>query len=92
MNDDSLDGQEQHAVQGPGPGGPESMLRAEIIFWREMLQDDSDSLPPESVERIRQALALAESKLRLWHRDRSTYGRSTGCPGGTSDPMAWPVH
>lgn len=92
MSDDNLDGREQRAAELPGPGGPESMLRAEIIFWREMLQDDSDSLPPESVERIRQALALAEYKLRLWHRGRSTYGRSTGCPDATSDLRVWPVH
>ena len=92
MRDDNLDGREQRAAELPGPGGPESMLRAEIIFWREMLQDGSGSLPPESLERIRQALALAEYKLLLWHHGPLTVFRSTGCPDVTSHRVTRPVH
>jgi len=39
------------------------LLRAEVAFWRDMLASETDSLPGESIERIRQALALAESRL-----------------------------
>jgi hypothetical protein len=48
---------------GTAPGeGCESLLRAEIAFWRELLSDCDHSVPPESIERMRQALALAEQR------------------------------
>ena len=39
-------------------------LRSEVAFWRELIRDSGEALPPESVERMLQALALAESRLR----------------------------
>lgn len=38
-------------------------LRAEIDFWREMITSRSDALPPDAVERMHHALALAQSRL-----------------------------
>ena len=40
-----------------------ALLRSEISFWRELIDSCQESHCPESLERIRQALALAESKL-----------------------------
>lgn len=39
-------------------------LRAEVAFWRELIRDSAGAVPAESMERMRQALALAESRLR----------------------------
>lgn len=41
----------------------EALLRSEIGFWRELIDSCGASQPTESVERMRQALALAESRL-----------------------------
>ena len=43
----------------------ENNLTAEIEFWREMISHRSLTAPPESVERMQQALALAERKLLM---------------------------
>jgi len=48
-------------ITAPGEGS-ESLLRAEIAFWRELLSECDRSLPPESIERMRYALALAERR------------------------------
>jgi hypothetical protein len=40
-----------------------ALLRSEISFWRELIDSCPKSHCPESLERMRQALALAESKL-----------------------------
>jgi len=54
---------EQTRRSGAAPGeGCESLLRAEIAFWRELLSECDRSVPPESLERMRQALALAERR------------------------------
>ena len=39
-------------------------LRSEVAFWRELIRDSGEALPADSVERMQQALALAESRLR----------------------------
>lgn len=41
----------------------ETMLRSEVLFWQELIESSSDDLPPESVERMEQALELARSRL-----------------------------
>jgi hypothetical protein len=40
----------------------ETLLRAEIGFWRELLDECNPSVPADSIERMRQALALAERR------------------------------
>ena len=42
-------------------------LAVEIDFWRDMIDNQPTPCPPESIERMRQALALAEHKLFLLH-------------------------
>lgn len=42
----------------------EFVLRSEVAFWRELVRDSGEAVPPESLERMRQALALAERCLR----------------------------
>ena len=41
----------------------EALLRSEVGFWRELIESSQATEPPESIERMRYALALAESKL-----------------------------
>ena len=40
-------------------GISEALLRSEIGFWREMIESSRESNSPESIERMRFALALA---------------------------------
>lgn len=49
-------------------GRIEFLLRSEIAFWRDQVAGTGDALPPESVERMRQALSLAESRLQQLYR------------------------
>ncbi len=56
----------------------ETLLRYEVGFWRDLLNTESGALPPESVERMRQALALAERRLQDWYAEPP-------CPGESSD-------
>jgi hypothetical protein len=41
----------------------EATIRSEVLFWRELIAGCGPEQPPESIERMRQALALAESRL-----------------------------
>jgi len=66
-------------VVAPGEGS-ESLLRAEIAFWRELLSECDRSVPPESIERMRQALALAERRFLQICRDRLAEGVSSTAP------------
>ncbi len=43
----------------------QQQLAVEIEFWREMIEQQDTPFPPESLERMKQALALAEHKLLL---------------------------
>ncbi|MBT8047347.1 MAG: hypothetical protein HKN57_04205 [Xanthomonadales bacterium] len=52
-----------------------AMLRAEISFWQDLIEACPDSQSPDSIERMKQALALAEfrlaklsTELRVWTR------------------------
>ena len=62
----------------------EALQRAEIGFWRELLQECDHSVPPDSVERMRQALALAERRFLQLCREAGVRGGSSACPRGTS--------
>ena len=59
-NQDSL----QHAN-----GINEALLRSEICFWNDMIADSDPAHPLESLERMQQALALAESRLAMLFED-----------------------
>jgi hypothetical protein len=55
-------------------GISEALLRSEIGFWREMIDSCQESESPDNVERMRYALALAESRLaknpsNIYHLD-----------------------
>jgi hypothetical protein len=56
------DGQGASSVE---QGITEALLRTEIGFWRDMIVACRDTEPPDSIERMQYALALAE--LRLGH-------------------------
>ena len=61
-------------ANGVQQGISEALLRSEIGFWREMIDSCQDTDPPDSIERMRFALALAESKLarpppNIYHLD-----------------------
>jgi hypothetical protein len=43
----------------------QQQLIVEIEFWQEMIETQPVAFPPESIERMQQAMALAEHKLRL---------------------------
>ena len=46
-----------------GPAGRDA-LQAEIHFWEDMIETRGHCLPPEAVERMQYAMALAERRLR----------------------------
>jgi hypothetical protein len=62
----------------------EALLRAEIGFWRELLDESAGTLPPDSMERMRQALALAEHRFLQLCRNAGESGRSSDRLPGTS--------
>lgn len=43
----------------------EDNLKTEVEFWRELIEDRNPNCPLETLERMQQALALAEKKLHL---------------------------
>ena len=62
-------------MPGAGTGANEALLRSEIGFWREMIDSCADTQPEASVERMHQALELAEGRLmRLFEN----YKRASG--------------
>ncbi len=52
----------QHSFQ-PTIGLNEALLRSEISFWKELIDTCDSSQPPDSLERMQHALALAELHL-----------------------------
>lgn len=46
-----------------GAAHNEAMLRSEIGFWRELIETSDGTEAPETLERMQQALALAERRL-----------------------------
>lgn len=70
----------------------EFLLRSEITFWRDLVTSCGDAVPAESIERMKQALALAESRLlQLYRGDRDGIPSSSG-PERTSEPTDTPVN
>ncbi len=47
----------------------ETLLRSEICFWKDMIAGCGPAQPLDSLERMQQALALAESRLATLFRD-----------------------
>lgn len=41
-----------------------ALLRSEIGFWQDLIDSSAEPLAPEALERMEQALALAELKLK----------------------------
>ena len=65
---------DRQGTTGVQHGISEALLRSEIGFWREMIESCQETDPPDSIERMRFALALAESKLarppaNIYHLD-----------------------
>ena len=56
---------EHNASARPGPGNPteSDLLRSEIAFWQEMIETHCSDMPPDALERMRFALALARKRL-----------------------------
>lgn len=52
----------QHASD-PLYGINKALLRSEIGFWQEMIASSDESMTDEALERMKQALALAQSRL-----------------------------
>lgn len=44
------------------------LLRTEVAFWRELIGECDGESSPESIERMRQALALAEKRISKLNR------------------------
>ncbi|MEM1411378.1 MAG: hypothetical protein AAGH19_03390 [Pseudomonadota bacterium] len=62
--------------------GLEDNLVAEIEFWRDLIESRSTDAPTERLERMQQALALAEHKLQIVERATG----STLLPGAGLQP------
>jgi hypothetical protein len=62
MSTDKLTDDSQIASD-PLFGINEALLHSEIGFWQEMIDSSDESMAPDQLERMQQALALAESRL-----------------------------
>jgi len=58
----------------------EALLQSEVEFWRELIATCPATQPADSLERMRQALALAETRLARLSMDRN--GPSPQSPRG----------
>lgn len=68
-------------MPGAGTGANEALLRSEIGFWREMIDSCADTQPEASVERMHQALELAEGRLmRLFENHKRASGNDSDRP------------
>jgi len=66
----------------------DAALRVEILFWQELIESSGPAQPRESVERMLQALALAELKLRKIHEARNRkIATDTGTAGDAPSPL-----
>lgn len=77
-------GSARHIARPVGCVPGEEMLRAEIGFWREMLESCDTNAPAESIERMQQALALAERRFFQLLGDNRGARVSWAGPAGTS--------
>ena len=76
MDQTQTRGSRQAQPSGTEYGINEALLRSEIGFWRELIDSCADSQPPESIERMHQALALAESRLACLFETYQQAGRA----------------
>ena len=67
------------------PGRSELLLRSEVAFWRDLVASSGDTLPPESFERMQQALALAERRLLQLYNANCDRPRSSNGPARASE-------
>jgi hypothetical protein len=67
---------EQSRPVGTEYGINEALLRSEIGFWRELIDSSDSSQPAEYIERMQQALALAESRLACLFETYRQTGRA----------------
>jgi len=65
-------------TRDPLYGINETLLRSEIGFWQEMIDSDDESLAPDALERMQQALALAQSRLKSLFRNYQRAARNNG--------------
>lgn len=65
-------------TRDPLYGINETLLRSEIGFWQEMIDSDGESLAPDALERMQQALALAQSRLKNLFRNYQRAARNNG--------------
>jgi hypothetical protein len=54
---------DRQRAPGVERGITEALLRTEIGFWRDMIVSCRETEPPDSIERMQHALALAEMRL-----------------------------
>lgn len=54
---------EGQSATGVQLGIGEALLRSEIEFWHDLIESSKEKKPSESIERMRFAMALAESRL-----------------------------
>lgn len=87
MNDEDNHGTERRLPAWMDQGRIEFLLRSEVSFWRDLVTGSGDAVPPASIERMRQALALAESRLLQLYRGEGGGIRSIDRPVGTSEPI-----
>jgi hypothetical protein len=86
MMDERNDRSEQGFPAWIEAGRVEFLLRTEVAFWRDLLESCGADVPPESIERMRQAAALAELRLLQLYSEPAHDPRSTTRPAGTSGP------
>ena len=82
MNSTGTTDCETQASARTGPGINEALLRSEIGFWRELIDACNDKEPTDSVERMQQALALAESRLRELFQSHQDNRKAESAPPG----------
>ena len=68
---------DRQGTTGVQHGISEALLRSEIGFWREMIDSCGEAQPAASIERMHQAMALAQARLDMLF---DTY-RETGRAG-----------
>jgi hypothetical protein len=67
---------DSQGATGVPRGINKALLQSEIGFWRELIESCKETDPPDRIERMHHALALAESKLasipsNLYHLDNA---------------------
>jgi hypothetical protein len=76
--------EESAETNAPG-GGSEILLRSEVAFWRDLIEACGAEHSAASVERMQQALALAEYRLMQFYRAAGGAAQTRGDLDGTSE-------